>query len=385
MSVCLTIDESVPSEVSTNSGWGDFCRWCDSLDEGDCGTLIHLADHGWCEPLSDLKSELAAALKEEDIDPDVAAVGTTVLELLDDEPDDGAVVVGSGVGDGDKDDDDEEEEEDDDKAFPLPRESLAAGLGTKAVADHWRDKVEHYRKEISTVLTATLEGLGAKAVREIRRHRGGDAAGAVDHAVDVAKWTDAIKSAVEGTLTAATHAGAAGEWLMSVPKAAVGLEVKTGLPGRVVRVAGGIVAKLLSGATWGRLVRGLVKAVKGAVAHAVKRGRDAGDAAASILTEPLTLAAHADRTADVEAAAAVNGGRHAAFAVLLETGAVKARRWVTCRDSHVRDAHKAAHGQVARGDKPFMVGGEPCMYPGDPSLSAKNRCRCRCVSVSIRG
>ena len=93
----------------------------------------------------------------------------------------------------------------------------------------------------------------------------------------------------------------------------------------------------------------------------------------------------ADKAADVEAAAAVNGGRDAAYKSLLQTGKVVARKWMTCRDARVRDEHRRAHNQVAWGDAPFVVGGEECAYPGDPSLSAKNRCRCRCVSVSIGG
>lgn len=99
MSLCLTIDESVPTEIATNTGWGDFCRWCDSLDEGDYGNLIHLADHGWTEPLVDLKSELTAALEGDDIDADVASVGRTINDLLEDESDDAVVCVGSGLGD----------------------------------------------------------------------------------------------------------------------------------------------------------------------------------------------------------------------------------------------------------------------------------------------
>lgn len=288
--------------------------------------------------------------------------------------------------DDEADDDSEEDDEDEgDKSFSLPAKSIAAGWGVKATAKHFRDMVDVHRRELASTLSGVLSGLGAQAVAEIRKHRGDDASHAVDHAIDAAKWEEAVKDAVEDVLTAAARSGASGEWVVNHKGGEARRLIKAGLPGRLMRAVGGLVSHLLAGKTWGRMVRGIVDATKKAVGRAVRKGDDPGDAAAGVLTEPLTVGAASARAADVEASAAVNGGRHAAFQQLMESGKVFARRWMTCRDARVRDTHRRAHNQVARGDAPFIVGGEECSYPGDPVLSASQRCRCRCVAISITG
>lgn len=281
-------------------------------------------------------------------------------------------------------DSEEEEDEDSDDNGP-PKKSIAAGWGVKATASHFRRMVNTHRKEIADVLTGTLQALGAQAVSEIRKYRGHDAANAVEHAIDAHHWVKSLQSAVEGVLTEAVKSGAASEYAVNHTAKEARLMVKAGLPGRLLRAVKSVVGKLLDGKTWGRMVRAIADQTKRAVGRAIKGGEDAGDAAAGVLSEPAAVGLNADKAADVEAAAAVNGGRDAAYKNLLSTGKVYARKWVTCRDSRVRDEHRRAHNQIARGEAPFVVGGEECMYPGDPSLSAKNRCRCRCVSISIGG
>lgn len=285
----------------------------------------------------------------------------------------------------DDDDSDDDEDDEDDKAFPLPEKSIAAGWGVKATARHFREMVDVHRRDLASTITGVLSGLGGQAVAEIRKHRGHDAVHAVEHAINAALWEEKLKDAVANVLTQAAKTGASGEWIVNHKAGEAKRLVKAGLPGRLLRALSGLVSHLLSGKTWGRLISYVVGATKEAVGRAARKGEDAGDAAASVLTEPIAVEAAAAKTADVEAAAAVNGGRHAAFKTLLETGKVIARRWMTCRDGRVRNDHRKAHGQVARGDGPFIVGGEDCLYPGDPSLSAGQRCRCRCVAISISG
>ncbi len=50
MSVYLTIGEGEPQQIATNSGWGDFCHWVDTLSVEDYRDLIHLVQYGWTEP-----------------------------------------------------------------------------------------------------------------------------------------------------------------------------------------------------------------------------------------------------------------------------------------------------------------------------------------------
>lgn len=54
------------------------------------------------------------------------------------------------------------------------------------------------------------------------------------------------------------------------------------------------------------------------------------------------------------------------------------KKWETRGDEKVRDAHARADGQEASADKPFYVGGEELMKPGDPQGSPSNTINCRC-------
>jgi hypothetical protein len=230
-----------------------------------------------------------------------------------------------------------------------------------------------------------MQHLGRIAVHEISKFRGTDASAAVDHAINAGEWVEKIKGAVEDVLIAAAKSGASGEWVVNHSSKEARYISKAGLPARLAKAVGGLVSRLLDSRTWSNLVSGIAKATKDAVRRAFGKDKSPTEAAAEVLTEPLSIGGRVARAADVEAAAAVNGGRHAAFDSLLAMGKVVGRRWMTCRDAHVRDSHRKAHGQVARGDAPFIVGGEQCHYPGDPVLSPAQRCRCRCVSISIKG
>jgi hypothetical protein len=61
------------------------------------------------------------------------------------------------------------------------------------------------------------------------------------------------------------------------------------------------------------------------------------------------------------------------------TGLKLEKFWIATPDGRTRDDHAKAGGQGAPlQDGFFVVGGERCRYPGDPMLSAKQRCNCRC-------
>ncbi len=88
-------------------------------------------------------------------------------------------------------------------------------------------------------------------------------------------------------------------------------------------------------------------------------------------------AVRAARTAITEAE---NAGRQAAADELESKGAILRKRWIATHDSRTRHAHMEADGQIADNDKPFVVGGEELMFPGDGSLGASgwNLYNCRC-------
>ena len=55
------------------------------------------------------------------------------------------------------------------------------------------------------------------------------------------------------------------------------------------------------------------------------------------------------------------------------------KRWIATPGPRTRAAHRAANGQEVPLDKPFIVGGEPMMFPLDPGASARNTVNCRCT------
>lgn len=58
---------------------------------------------------------------------------------------------------------------------------------------------------------------------------------------------------------------------------------------------------------------------------------------------------------------------------------VAAKEWISTADGRTRPSHSTAGGQVVHISAPFSVGGQGAMYPGDPTLSAKESVNCRCT------
>lgn len=54
------------------------------------------------------------------------------------------------------------------------------------------------------------------------------------------------------------------------------------------------------------------------------------------------------------------------------------KKWDTTMDDRERAAHGLANNQTRPLEQPFIVDGEPLLFPGDPSGSADNVCGCRC-------
>ncbi len=94
-----------------------------------------------------------------------------------------------------------------------------------------------------------------------------------------------------------------------------------------------------------------------------------------------TSAIRAARTAITQAE---NAGRQAAADELESKGAILQKRWVATRDNRTRHYHVEADGQTVDNDKPFTVGGEELMFPGDGSMGASgwNLYQCRCTRVT---
>jgi uncharacterized protein with gpF-like domain len=91
----------------------------------------------------------------------------------------------------------------------------------------------------------------------------------------------------------------------------------------------------------------------------------------------------ATRIARTETTAALNGGQFLARQEMLSEGVIEGQEWVATLDEVTRPTHIAADGQRRFGTTPFLIGGYPARYPGDPNLPARERVNCRCTTVSI--
>jgi hypothetical protein len=88
--------------------------------------------------------------------------------------------------------------------------------------------------------------------------------------------------------------------------------------------------------------------------------------------------------ARTESMSAYNGGTLDAFqAVQDETGERLEKLWLATVDTRTRDTHFIADGQRVPFASPFMVGGFPGMFPGDPLLPPQEVIQCRCTFLVV--
>lgn len=99
--------------------------------------------------------------------------------------------------------------------------------------------------------------------------------------------------------------------------------------------------------------------------------------------------ARATMIARTELIGAVNGGSHAVATIANRYGQAQGQPqllkiWLSAEDEKVRDDHVDAASDYGSGngialDEPFMVGGAPMQYPGDPDGPADEVINCRCA------
>ena len=88
------------------------------------------------------------------------------------------------------------------------------------------------------------------------------------------------------------------------------------------------------------------------------------------------------RTARTAVTNAQNAGRMDSYVAATKMGIEMEREWVSALDARTRPEHAEADGQVVGVDKPFIVGGEKLMFPGDRSGSGWNIYNCRCTQIA---
>jgi len=132
-------------------------------------------------------------------------------------------------------------------------------------------------------------------------------------------------------------------------------------------------AKRVSAGTKAMVRRGLAQALKNGegLDQVTERMR-------RIFQVPKDQTWRAQRIARTETNKVVNLGTLQGYQ---QSNVVRSKRWLA--GFNARDAHAAARGQTVPLNEPFIVGGEPLMYPGDPSGSAGNIINCRCTMTPV--
>jgi hypothetical protein len=121
MSQYTVVDDDLPAEVASNTGWGQFTDWVNGLDVNGLEELHHLAAYGWSQDVKPLAEQLAKAIKEGNPSPDVTDVGETLLAQIRDGGD--VVTITNGMS------------ADDDEPTDLRDKPTPPQLGAKALGD----------------------------------------------------------------------------------------------------------------------------------------------------------------------------------------------------------------------------------------------------------
>lgn len=88
--------------------------------------------------------------------------------------------------------------------------------------------------------------------------------------------------------------------------------------------------------------------------------------------------------ARTEAVGALNAGRSDAFRAFSDEVETDLEQvWLATDDARTRRSHAEADGQRVPLGQPFIVGGVPLMFPGDPSGPAHEVIQCRCTMLLV--
>ena len=132
-----------------------------------------------------------------------------------------------------------------------------------------------------------------------------------------------------------------------------------------------------------RITETVGSAIAEQVTEAIQSGYATGQSVAQVSAaiQKSTDAISSVR-ADMLARSDLNGIANAGSLLAAQTsGAAKSKSWLAVIDDRTRPDHVDADGQtVGLGDQ-FVVGGETCNAPGDPSLSWEQSANCRCTLV----
>lgn len=127
------------------------------------------------------------------------------------------------------------------------------------------------------------------------------------------------------------------------------------------------------------ITRTTVTDIRAIVSRGITDGLSERDIAAQIAAvAPTKSASRAQTIARTETHSA---SAFSAQSSAEATGLTLVKVWVSARGERTRPDHDEADGQRRALNEPFIVGGEPLMYPGDSNGSPEQIINCRCVSA----
>lgn len=92
----------------------------------------------------------------------------------------------------------------------------------------------------------------------------------------------------------------------------------------------------------------------------------------------------ARRITRTETVGAMNGGAYYGAVAKAEIlGDTLYKQWLATEDERTRITHREADGQAQRLTTPFLVGGFPLLFPGDPTGPGHETINCRCTSLFV--
>lgn len=121
-------------------------------------------------------------------------------------------------------------------------------------------------------------------------------------------------------------------------------------------------------------------AVRDEIAKALELGESLGQIVERIGQMPEFGQVRALRIARTETVGAYNFATVDAYE---QSGVVEGVEWLSARDSHVRDTHAEADGQVVSLGQSFQVGGVDMSFPGDPGAPPEETVNCRCTTLPV--
>jgi len=130
-----------------------------------------------------------------------------------------------------------------------------------------------------------------------------------------------------------------------------------------------------------RRIVNVAETTRSQIVTAVAKGYEDGVGVAEIARNIFDLVDEISRMraeviARTETHGAANYGSNEAAR---ELGLPLRREWLAASDERTRDTHREANGQIVGMEEPFIVGGAPLMFPGDPAGPPEEVINCRCT------